>query len=170
MSDHIQKTIADLQEKLRGQEADVSATKRMINELCKLIGSPEQFAAEDTDQKQHVGSIRSDQFYGRKMASVVREYLEMRRASGQGAAKFSEIYSALVSGGYDFDTKNDEISKASLRGAIGKNPIFHRLPNGHYGLTEWYPKVKKGKGDIAEGDLDKSGAPEDPEDEEGKKA
>lgn len=160
MSDHIQKTIADLTDRLRTAEEQVISIKRMINELCKLGGAPEQFSPEELSHKQNVRTIRSDQFYGRKMAPVIREYLEMRKASGQGAAKFSEIYSALISGGYEFDTRNEEIAKASLRSAIGKNPIFHRLPNGDYGLTVWYPKAKKEKNGAIESEA-KDDKPQD---------
>jgi hypothetical protein len=66
----------------------------------------------------------------------------MRRALKQGPAGLSDIYSALVRGGYKFETKNEENAKRGLRQSLTKNVAqFHKLPNGMFGLTEWYPKV-----------------------------
>lgn len=161
MSDHIHKTIEDLVAKLATQEQAVRTTKQMVNQLLVMVGEDERYAIDDASSPQGLGSIRPDQFYGRPMATVVKEYLEMRRAAGKGASTFSEIYDAMKLGGYQFDTKTDEIAKSSLRSALIKNPAFHRLPNGHYGLTAWYPKAKKDKPDAENGGANGATAPAD---------
>ena len=79
-------------------------------------------------------------------ASAVREILEMRKAGGLGAASVNEIYDMLVTGGFHFDAKDDENAKRSLRISLTKNSaLFHRVPNGQYGLLSWYPAVKTPK-------------------------
>jgi hypothetical protein len=59
--------------------------------------------------------IRPDQFYGQPLASAVRTILEMRKQQDLGAATVKEIFEALTMGGYQFNTKNDEVAVASLR-------------------------------------------------------
>ena len=149
MSDHIKKTIAELQTKLREQEESVAFTRRTINDLCRLAGMKPMYADVMPESKISVTSIRGDQFYGRALASVVREYLEMRRTSNLGPAPVSEIYDALILGGFKFETKNDANSIRGLRQSLTKNSgTFHKLPRGEYGLLEWYPSAKQdGVGD-----------------------
>lgn len=70
----------------------------------------------------------------------------MRRAQNLGAATNREIYDLLVTGGYEFDTKSEDIAQKSLRNSLAKNTaLFHKLPNGQFGLLSWYPNVKKSK-------------------------
>ena len=88
-------------------------------------------------------TIRSDQFYGQTLTAAIRNYLEQRKASGLGAAAVQEIYQAIKDGGYKFETKNDENAKIGVGNALRKtSSIFHRLPNGQYGLLTWYPSAK----------------------------
>jgi hypothetical protein len=69
--------------------------------------------------------------------------LEQRKASGLGAAGLNEIYSAIRDGGYKFESKNEDNAKISVGNNLRKSSsIFHRLPNGQYGLLEWYPLAK----------------------------
>ena len=162
MSDHIRQTIADLQAKLREQEATVSKTKATINQLCEVAGLPAIYADVTATSINSGGgnsiplTIRSDQFYGRPLATCTKEILDMRRKLDQGPATVNELYDALLEGGFKYETKNAENAKRNLRISISKNTaLFHKLPNGKIGLTEWYPKIKKSKQD------------EDPESEEG---
>ena len=104
MSEHIHQTIADLQRKLRQQEEQVSHTKQLINLLCSEAGIEAMYAEVDSTTDS-IESIRSDLFYGRPLATVIKEYLKMRRAANRGAATVAEIYKALVHGGYAFRTK-----------------------------------------------------------------
>lgn len=147
MSDHIVKTIEELEHKLAEQVSAVVATKSLINQLCEMAKVPARY--HDADLTAGSGpslSIRSDQFYGQPQAACVREILEMRKALNKGPATVNEIYSALVEGGFAFDTKNDENAKRGLRISIAKNTaLFHKLPNGKIGLKAWYPNAKSGK-------------------------
>lgn len=152
MSDHILKTVEELEKKLKEQISAVATTKRLINQLCEMAGVPARYNDADIEAKSGPSlSIRSDQFYGQPQATCVREILEMRKALNQGPATVNEIYAALVEGGFAFDTKNDENAKRGLRISITKNTaLFHKLPNGKIGLLDWYPNAKnKSKKDSA---------------------
>lgn len=147
MSDHILRTVEELEQKLVEQINAVISTKRLINQLCEMGKAPIRY--HDTDLTPSSGpslSIRSDQFYGQPQAACVREILEMRKALNKGPATVNEIFTSLVDGGFAFDTKNDENAKRGLRISITKNTaLFHKLPNGKIGLLAWYPNAKAGK-------------------------
>ncbi len=167
MSDHIQQTIADLQQKLRRQEQEVAETKRLINLLCREAGNEALYPETDTAAAESVFSLRSDQFYGRPLATVMKEYLNMRRSARLGAATVKEIFEALSRGGYKFEAKNEENAKRGLQVSLSKNQAFHRIPTGAWGLTEWYPSVKPEKLENDKpGERGRSDATSEPNDED----
>lgn len=147
MSDHFQQSIAAFQETLREQESKVIKTKRLINGLCEASGMPPMYPDAELQEGGSVAlSIRGDQFYGQPLATCIRQILEMRKALQQGPATVNDIYAALLQGNFQFDTKNEENAKRNLRISLSKNTaIFHKLPNGKFGLLEWYPNVKPSK-------------------------
>jgi hypothetical protein len=147
MSEQMKPAIAILQTELKEQEQQVIETKKLINSLCKRSGMPPMYAdAELTVSGGVPLSIRSDQFYGQPLAGSIREILQMRRALNQGPATVNEIYDSLHEGGFKFETKNEDNSKRGLRISLMKNTaVFHKLPNGKFGLLEWYPNVKAAK-------------------------
>lgn len=68
------------------------------------------------------------------------------RAAGDGPASPREIFDVLKAGGFQFETKNDDVALVSLRATLRKNNrVFHRLPTGTYGLLTWYPNAKPPK-------------------------
>lgn len=146
MSDHIQKTISDFESKLQAAQAEVGRLKRTVNDLCEMAGLAPRYAIAEPEATSPVlTEMRADQFYGRPMATVVREYLEMReRAGGERTATVSEIYDALVKGGFKFEASSEKNAKDGLRISLAKNTaVFHKLPNGSWGLLDWYPNAKK---------------------------
>ena len=151
MADHVQKTIAELQKKLAEQEVSVLTTKRLINQLSEMAGLARMYSDAELEAAQSVSlSIRSDQFYGQPLATCVKDILAMRKSLNQGPATINEIFAALEEGGFKFDTKNEDNAKRGLRISISKNTaLFHKLPNGRLGLTEWYPRVRMPKSDKA---------------------
>ncbi|HEY1544174.1 MAG TPA: hypothetical protein VGG01_17365 [Xanthobacteraceae bacterium] len=93
-------------------------------------------------------SIKPDTFYGKKLQTAAREYLEMRFAAARGTdpATPRQIYDAITQGGFTFEAKDAETALVGLRALLRKRTaFFHRLPNGTYGLTSWYPDAKKPK-------------------------
>jgi hypothetical protein len=143
MSTHIIQTIADLEKKVQEYEASSARVKATINDLCSMAGIPIKYA-HSAFEKANTGTvmIRSDQFHARPVATIVREYLELRKRADLGPATIDEIFNALAEGGYEFKTKSDAIARISLNNALTKNPIFYKLPNKRWGLLEWYPKAK----------------------------
>ena len=63
-----------------------------------------------------------------------------------GPASVSEIYEAMLAGGYEFEAKDADNAKRGLRISLTKSSAtFTKLPQGKYGLREWYPTVKDPK-------------------------
>lgn len=144
MNDHIVQTITDLEKKVAEYEGHALRVKTTINELCVMAGLPPRYAAAQLEKSAGGGmSIRSDQFHARPVATIVREYLEMRKRSDMGPATLEEIYDAMAQGGYEFQTKSEQIARISLSNALTKNTVFYKLPNKRWGLLEWYPKAKQ---------------------------
>lgn len=139
--------------KLAEQEQAVTDTKKFINQLCQFSGSPPLFLIEDEKPfGAGIGSIQRDSFYGKSVTTAVRELLEMRKASGLGAATHAEIIEALKTGGFDFETLSTEsaVAQRAVSITLGKNSsIFHKLPNGNWGLLVWYPEAKEKKKKVA---------------------
>lgn len=93
-------------------------------------------------------NIKHDTFFSDKMGTAARRYLEMRyqAVNGTNPAKPREIFDALKVGGFQFETKDDQVAMISLRNMLRKNSLmFLKLPNGTYGLRGWYPGAKKPK-------------------------
>lgn len=146
MSDHYEKTIAEMQKTLAVQEGEVHKTKEMINRLCEFAGKSPLYSDSDLKPSGQIGVTRSDQFYGKPLARSVRQILEMRDASGAGPATVREIFEGLGEGAYKFETKNDKNAMRGLRVSLSKNiATFHKLPNGQFGLVAWYPNIKQSK-------------------------
>jgi hypothetical protein len=138
--EHVEKTIELVQQQVRDLEADLAEKKRMVNSLCKLIGREPIFI---NVEPAHAGTVlRTDEFYGKSLTSVARTVLERRDAAGLGAASVDALYADLLRGGFQFDAKNDATAKRSLAISLAKNSyLFHRLPNGDWGLVNWYDKL-----------------------------
>lgn len=142
MKEHIRMTIEDLQQKLTALEAEARDLKRLINRLCQQEGC-EPLYSDDSVETESAWAIKPDEFYGQPLATCIRRYLQMRRNAGRGAATVSEIYDALTSGGFKFTSPSKELAQRALRISLSKNTsTFQKLPNGTFGLVEWYPAVR----------------------------
>ena len=123
-------------------EAQMREKKTTVNTLCGVAGREPMYQLDEPEQAAP-SRIRPDQFYGQPLASAVRTILEMRKQQNLGAATNNEIYDALIQGGYTFNTKTDDVARASLRNSLSKNTVtFHKLPNGRFGMLSWYPNAK----------------------------
>lgn len=146
MSDHVRKTIEQIVHQIEEQERDLVANKRMVNSLCTMIKEPAIYSDEALAVGRSAGPVRPDAYYGQPLQTALRMILERRHISKQGPATVNELYQALVEGGYKFQTDNDEYAKRGLYSTLTKaTQTFHKLPNGSYGLLEWYPGVKEAK-------------------------
>jgi hypothetical protein len=145
MTKTLDQAIDEIVAKITALENDIRDQKKTVNTLCAVAGRDELYKL-DTPEEAIPSRIRSDQFYGQPLASAVRTILEMRKQQNLGAATVNEIFDALDAGGYTFNTKNDDVGRASLRNSLSKNTVtFHKLPNGRFGLLAWYPNAKAAK-------------------------
>jgi len=145
MSNELRAAIEVLAAKVEEAEAVVIRRKKTVNELCLDAGLPPRYAdAELAPTASGVQSVRPDQFYGKSPTVAAREYIEAR---GE-AVDAEEIVNALEQGGFDFDNQGwrppNRVRNLSI--AMSKNSqMFHRLPNGTYGLVKFYPEVEAEK-------------------------
>lgn len=151
MQNELETAIEALKKVLSEQEKKVCETKTTINNLAQMLGKPPIYSDAGQTSSSPISNIQSDTFYGKTVIVAVREYLEMRKSSGEGPASIKEIFEALKRGGFIFNSKSDSNSMIVLRNAISKaSSIFHKLPTGDYGLVKWYDlaKIKRAKGNI----------------------
>lgn len=149
----VRDTIALIEGQIAKLTEEARSHKRTINSLCSMIGDPPPYPDIDEGADLNTGKMvtRGDEFYGKPMATVVRIVLERRQRANLGAIGVPELFKIMKEGGWPFDTKNDANAQRGIHNTLGKNPVFHKLPNGQYGLKEWYPalrgKQKAGNGD-----------------------
>lgn len=149
MDEHLLKTLEQAKRKLNEQEAAVKATKKFINQVCEFGGQPALYPDVDAESGSvGIQAMTRDVFYGKSVTTAVREYLEMRKASGLGTATHGEIIDALSAGAFDFSTisADETDAKRGVAITLAKNSsIFHKLPNGNWGLLSWFPEAKEKK-------------------------
>lgn len=151
--DHFRSVIETLQGEVTEKEREAVELKKLINSLCVKAKLPAIYSEADLQATHHVGQFRTDQFYGQPLASAVREIMTAGKAAGRGAMTVNDIYSTLIAGGFKFDTSNEDNAKRGLRISLSKNTVaFHKLPNGNWGLREWYPNIKEPKAKVEDDD------------------
>lgn len=110
-------------------------------------------------------AIKADTFFGKRQQTAVREYLEMRRAAGEGPATPREIYEALTAGGYKYNAKDAETALVGLRALLRKRTnVFVKVGKGAYGLLAWYPDMKRPKASPSSNSTEEE--PDDDDDED----
>jgi hypothetical protein len=147
MSDHFKAVIETLQGEVVEKEKEIVDLKKTINSLCPKANIPPIYPdIELKSTGSSSGQFRNDHFYGQPLASAIREILSARKAGGHGAASVGDIYTTLINGGFKFDVSNEDNAKRGLRISLSKNNVtFHKLPNGNWGLRDWYPNIKDTK-------------------------
>ena len=155
MEDKLSGAIEVLLAKLGEQMRTVIETKKLINSLQQMNGESPQFNDAEL-QATDSGPSRSDMYYGKGPGTACREYLEWRKR----ACAADEILKGLGQGGFDFKEAGWTEEDGRLRSLsilLAKNTaMFHKLPNGTFGLLSWYPEVakKKAKEKPVENDVD----------------
>lgn len=149
-----QVALETLERRLSEMERKANALIDVINDLRREDGLPPRppfgggggTGTESVAGTSTVTQIKPDTFYGKKLQTAVREYLEMRKLQNLGPATPREIYATITAGGYQFETKDETTALVGLRALLRKRTsFFHKLPNGTYGLTSWYPDARKPK-------------------------
>lgn len=149
MSDSIRQTIEEFEAKRLQQLAVVGDTERTINMLLQHIGESPRYADPGARDSVVSTTIKRGQFYGMALATAITQFLETRRRE---PATNEEIMDALNRGGFAFEWA-EEGRIRSLAMSMSKNVKFHRLPDGSWGLREWYSHIpKKNAADAADED------------------
>jgi hypothetical protein len=143
MDNTIINAIEVFKNRIKEKEDELNRLKKAVNDMAKDAGLPSIYASVASETTGSLATLRADIFYGQPLLTAIRTYLDMRKASGLSASSSTEIYEAVKAGGYKFDTNGEENAKTGVRNALRKNSaVFHRLPNGDYGLLAWYPNAK----------------------------
>ncbi len=135
LSAAVEVLVAQLNEQMK----QVADTKSTINALLRSMGKEPMFSDVSVEQ---ASAIRPDLFYGKPLATAAQLFLQRR---GQ-ACRAEEILRGLEQGGFDFRPleweEDDRLRSLSI--SLAKNTkVFHRLPNGTFGLLSQYPDIAK---------------------------
>jgi hypothetical protein len=82
--------------------------------------------------------IQHDSFFAMTIADASRKYLGIAKATKSTA----DICAALERGGLKHSSKD---FPTTVRSILRQHEVFTRVPNGDWGLTEWYPGMGRGK-------------------------
>ena len=142
MSEQIKNAIESLYGEMEILNQKMTEIKKSINNLSAIIDEEQPF--KDLELTSVIGgnNIRPDQYFGKGLATAVKEYLKARGR----AATPQEIYEALKSGGFEFTgTKGEKIQMRNLAISLSKNSTdFVYVKNSNaYGLWEFYPEKKR---------------------------
>jgi len=80
--------------------------------------------------------VQHDTFFGMTIGDAAKKYLAMMKATKSTA----EIAEGLERGGLKHSSKS---FTTTVRSILGANESFTRVPNGDWGLTEWYSGMRK---------------------------
>jgi hypothetical protein len=136
MADELSGAVDQLEKKLQKQLQEAGKTKKLINSLLEEMGQPARYADADADT-QSGAPIKRDAYYGKPLATAVTMVL---KRFGE-ASTAEEIIKGLEKGGFDFRPLkwSENVRHRNLAISMAKNTqTFHKLPNGTFGLREWY--------------------------------
>lgn len=171
MSAELLPAIALLEREHEEMERNANALLSTINVLRIRAGLPPKQPGSGSSgpgagSSTPLTQIKGDTFYGKKLQTAIREYLEMRRAAGDGPATPRQIYDAITAGGFKFEAATPEIALVGMRALLRKRTnFFHKLPTGAYGLTSWYEHLKTPRGTKPAADDDDDAEDEPPTNE-----
>jgi hypothetical protein len=142
MSAELKKAVESLYAELDKINERAAELKKNINSLSALIGSPQPFSDVELSSSGNVVSVHPDQFFGKGLATAVREYLKMRGR----AATPQEILTVLVAGGFEFEGGSDEkfrLRNLSISLSKNRKDFCYVKSSNAYGLWEFYPDKKR---------------------------
>src|SRR5215211_4724578 len=106
-----QKTIEKVKAQIDALEEEVVKKKEMVNSLCEMEGEPPLFPNVARNSSTSAITFRADQFYGRPVATSVKEILEQRHGRNLGAISLDELFKTMKEGGFVFENKDEKIAK-----------------------------------------------------------
>jgi len=144
MEDHYQATIEALRAEVSTLEERATRTKQLVNLLCEKAAIPAAYPDANSPRDSGGAVMRGDEFFNRPLNTSVKSLLARRKSAGLGPATAEDIHAGLIKGGCDKFPPDKEDALTGLRISLGKSShTFVRLPNGTYGLCEWYDIKKR---------------------------
>lgn len=131
--------VEEMQKEINALQFAINKKKQAINAMYDSMG--EQPPYEIEGESPISLTIRPDQFYGKGFATAASAYLKIKKQ----ACTAQEIMDGLLKGGFDFPWKDDDLLRNVAISLAKNTQVFHKLPNGTFGLLEWYPDLKKKK-------------------------
>lgn len=132
------------QEKLNTLMRDVSATRRVLNELAREMGLEARFSEDEPGATSGPSvAIKIDEFVNKPPSTALQEYLG-KRGKDHGAVTWETIVEVFKGGGFDFSKFGGE---KAVRMTLIKNTTafkFIRKQNA-FGLKSWYGNDQKSK-------------------------
>jgi hypothetical protein len=126
-------------------DAAVAEVQAKIEELKTTLATLLRLQAEQGGAPTSTAALRGgdteishDTFFNMTIGEAAKKYLSMVKTTKSTA----EIAEALERGGLKHSSKN---FPSNVRSIIGQREDFTRVPNGEWGLTEWYPGIGRGK-------------------------
>ena len=103
MSDHILKTLDDVNSDIAKLEAQLLEKKIMANSLAGMAGKESMYdVTTETSINPQKSSLRGDEFVSGKASTAFQKALKYNDAP----MSVPELYDLLIAGGYKFETNN----------------------------------------------------------------
>ncbi len=132
----IRQAIKELQDEVDQLMLEAKKKKQAINTLHETLGEKGPYEIEGEPNTLQL--MRPDLFYGKPFATAVQEFMNMEKR----ACSVEEIIQGLERGGFNFPwAESDRVRIVGM--SLTKNSLFHKLPNGTFGLLSWYPNIPK---------------------------
>src|SRR6266478_5040334 len=103
MDTAIQNAIDKIHAQIGVLEEQIIKKKEAINTLCEMEDEEPLYPDVGEVSKGTPLAFRPDQFFGKPMATAVKEILEQRWSRNLGAISLNELFDVMKSGGFDFD-------------------------------------------------------------------
>lgn len=129
--------VDSMMDEIEKVERDLLEMKRAANTFARRAGVEEPYP-EANDERIRIARVRPDQFFGSPAPSTAARDFLLWRGRERGSAPLEEIHAALKAGGYDFGVRSDADARSNLKTALSKDGQIYKLPNGTYGLRDWY--------------------------------
>src|SRR5665213_4513926 len=121
-------------------ESQIADLQRTLETLLVLKERHEALTGQSSSPRAsgNPESISHDTFFGMTISDAAQKYLSMTKATKSTA----DIAAALEHGGLKHSSKD---FPANVRSIIGQRDEFVRVPNGDWGLADWYPGLGRGR-------------------------
>lgn len=144
-------SVNDLTPAIQLLERKVNTLLSALNVLREEAGMPPFSPSAGGHREPGPGAsmeIKPDRFFNKRQHTAIREYLELRHTNELGPAKPREIFEALKAGGFQYETKDDQVALVGLRSLLRRRTnVFIKVGDtGAYGLVSRYGKAKPTKG------------------------